>query len=213
MLEGEALHKHNVERYLNGSPCDIVESGWPYECLAKDKHPDDLVFTCKAHGVWWHRPKQWRFDRDYSNHAQVEPFLPAFLVVHAEIVAAGEYPYDDSFKGRVPGIEGPDEVTAIYMLQTLKRLQAIETLVDEYLANGFTMIETLAETTRFATIVNYGFYVGGTGWKEWHEARLVPHEKTHRPFAVLPKGRRTRGPLISGGKVLAKATAKPSRPT
>jgi hypothetical protein len=38
-------------------PCRVVASGWPYECVAKDKHPGDVVFVCEPHAVWWHEPR------------------------------------------------------------------------------------------------------------------------------------------------------------
>ena len=59
----------------------------------------------------------WTFSKDYKDLEQVGEFYPAYLAVYESLRAAGEYPYNDSFKGRIPGIEGPQEDTAIYLLQ------------------------------------------------------------------------------------------------
>lgn len=86
------------------------------------------------------------FDRDYKNLAQVEEFLPAFLVVYAELVGNRGFVYNDDFRGRVAGIVmepghvhrqpacGCSEDTAIYLLQTLKRRRDLEALVAARLA-------------------------------------------------------------------------------
>lgn len=139
------------------------------------------------------------WDNDYHNTEQVRPYLDDFLVVHAELEADGRYPYNDSFRGRIPGIAGPDEDTAIYLLQTLKRLDELHNKVEAFLADGGERVDSLDQTRR-GTVVHYGFYMGGTGWNEWHQARLLPRDG--KPFAVLPKGRRTNGHYVAGGHVL-----------
>lgn len=151
----------------------------------------------------------WRFNRNYDDKEQVAEFLPRFLEVKAAIIEAGGYPYNDSFKGRIPGIEGPDEDSAIYLLQQSAHLQDLDSKVTAYLNAGFEKIETVDAITKFARVVHYGFYTGGTGWQEWQDARLVPQDRPQQAAvsgkikAVLPKGRRTRGNLI-WGKVLVK---------
>ena len=44
------------------------------------------------------------FNGDFQDLAQVAPFLPAFEARLAELEAAGEYRYNDAFKGCIPGI-------------------------------------------------------------------------------------------------------------
>lgn len=34
--------------------CHVERTTWPYECIAKDKHPNDVVYACLDHGIWWH---------------------------------------------------------------------------------------------------------------------------------------------------------------
>ena len=67
------------------------------------------------------------FNRKYDDHQQVRPYMDEFNRVYDEIEAAGKYPYNDSFKGRIPSLAGTDdknEDTAIYMLQNLRTLDA-----------------------------------------------------------------------------------------
>lgn len=147
------------------------------------------------------------FDRNYRDTEQVRPFLADFLAVHAEIIAAGAYPYNDSFRGRIPGLAGADrksEDAAIYMLQTLKETDALAVKVAAAVADGCEpMAEAPLEPMKCERIIQYGWYVGGTGWAEWNGARLVAFMDNPRSLAVLPKGKRTRGHLLAG-KVLVK---------
>jgi hypothetical protein len=33
----------------------VVEvADWPYDCKARDDHPDDTVYRCATHACWWH---------------------------------------------------------------------------------------------------------------------------------------------------------------
>lgn len=50
------LHARNVRRYDVAGECSVRLAGWPYECGAKDKHPDHAVYVCGTHSVWWHEP-------------------------------------------------------------------------------------------------------------------------------------------------------------
>lgn len=51
-----------------------------------------------------------------------------------------------------------------------------------------------------ASIIAYG----ESGWHEWRDARLI--ESAFGRLAVLPKGHRTRGHMVTG-KVLVKVTS------
>ena len=154
------------------------------------------------------------FDRDYGNREQVARFYDDYLLAREAVLAEGGYPYNDSFRGLIPGIEGPDEGTAIYMLQGEYQLRELEARVAAFLADGGQGVEHLDAATKYAVVVEYGFYVGGTGWREWLEARIVP-DPTGKPRAVLPKGKRTRGHRLSPEAiVLAKPlTRKGHAPT
>lgn len=142
------------------------------------------------------------FDQNYDNNEQVRPFFADYMVIYRELEAAGKYPYNASLKGRVPGIEGDDEDTAIYLLQRLRDLDALKLQISDFKASGGVEVTELAETIR-GTVVVYGFYMGGSGWRQYDHARLVPRHG--RPHAILPKGARTRGHLVDG-HVMVKAS-------
>lgn len=38
-------------------PCQVVEADWPYDCKARRRNPDDIVFVCQTHRVRWHRQR------------------------------------------------------------------------------------------------------------------------------------------------------------
>lgn len=142
----------------------------------------------------------WRFNRDYDDVEQVAPFLPDFLTRLAELEAAGQYRYNDSFRGSIPGIAGPDEDRGIYLLQGLERQRAQDAKVAELLARGYERVETLDGVRRFAHVVLYPTRRGGGEWAEYRQARLVP--RNGGPYAVLPKGKRTNGYSIGDRAVL-----------
>ena len=61
---GASAHADNVTRFPNlyQVPCEIQRAAsWPYECIAKDRHPDHEVWRCESHGVWWHTTPAGRF--------------------------------------------------------------------------------------------------------------------------------------------------------
>lgn len=142
------------------------------------------------------------FNKKYSDYSQVEEFLPAFLARAAELKAAGKYPYNDSFKGHVPGIEGPDEDSAIYMLKGLEELNKQNARIAELIAAGFQYITTLDKVSKFRRVVLYPTNRMGGEWAEFEDARVIPYEDG-APRALLPKGKRTNGHLVSGRAVLA----------
>lgn len=145
-----------------------------------------------------------------DEEAAVEPFYDAFLAVHDEITARGEYPYDDSFTGRIPGLaELPivgargAESRAIYLLQNMRRRRSDEAKRDAFLADGaavVTLDDVTEEPAKYAIVAEFGWYMGGSGWRTWERPRLLRYG---RSMAVLPKGKRVNGHILSG-TVLAK---------
>lgn len=142
------------------------------------------------------------FNKDYRDYAQVEEFLPAFMSRLAELESAGQYRYNDSFKGHIPGIEGPSEDSAIYMLQGLERWNTERARVAALLASGYSELTELDTMTRYSHIVLVRVRDMGEPWADYHDARLVP--KDGQPYAILPKGKRTNGYSVSGRRVLVR---------
>jgi hypothetical protein len=103
----------------------------------------------------------WAWNNDYKDLGQVEPFYPAYLTVYEQLRAAGGYPFNADFKGRIPGIEGPREDTAIYLLQKLRSIRDMEAKVTGHRAAGWRDVD-LAELdggpVRFAGVAEYGWH-------------------------------------------------------
>lgn len=144
----------------------------------------------------------WRFNKDYRDYLQVEAFLPSFMGRLAELDAAGKYRYNASFKGHIPGAEGPDEDAAIYMLQQLEGWNAENAKEAALVADGYEYVTELAVTQKFAHIVLVRTRDMGEGWAEYRDARLVPRDG--KPWAILPKGKRVNGYSVSDRKVMVK---------
>lgn len=141
----------------------------------------------------------WTWNKNYKDLGQVEEFYPAYLAVYEEVTASGGTPYNDLFKGRIPGIKGEREDTAIYMLQTLRKVREIEARVAELREAGwrdFDPAELEGGPVRYAGVAEYMPCVGGMTWGKWADARLVRYG--HSSVMVLPKGKRTNGQLVAG---------------
>lgn len=144
------------------------------------------------------------WNKDHKDLEQVAEWLPEFTAIREEITTRGTrggYPYNDDFKGRIPGIAGPREDTAIYLLQGLFRQRIMDFLVAGWLAGGFRRLDSLDAVTKFPRVILYKD--GGSGeWHEYLDARLVPEAKprqaevTGKISALLPKGKRTNGVLV-----------------
>jgi hypothetical protein len=149
------------------------------------------------------------FNGDYTDHEQVREFLPAFRELREGMRERGEFPYNDAFLGLIPGLAGTDEGRAIYLLQGLARIEAEAVEVAQLRAEGFRELSDLDETRRYPRVVVWreGYYVGGSGRLDrFEDARVVPREG--RPFAILPKGKRTRGHGVGSGVVLVHEAAR-----
>jgi hypothetical protein len=145
------------------------------------------------------------FNKQYRDLEQVAPFLADFDRVYAEIRASGQYTYNDSFRGRVPGIEGPDEDRAIYMLQNLRRERENDARLAALLTDGYELVERLDATTKFARVVlmPHSGYVGTGPITEFEDARVVPGEDG-RPRFILRKRKRNYGTDVWNAPVYAK---------
>jgi hypothetical protein len=150
----------------------------------------------------------WVFDRNYRNLGQVEEFYPAYRTVFEELQAAEKYPYNAEFKGRIPGIEGSGEDTAIYLLQCLRALHETQAQIDERREAGWRDFDPgeLGEAPkRFAHVAEYAIYhpdshaagitVGGSGLRQWDNARVT---RFHISLVVLPGRNHVNGHLVSG---------------
>lgn len=146
----------------------------------------------------------WMFDKNYKNTEQVEDLMPAFLARFAELDPSMTFAYNDSFRGHMGIDDSPNQDTAIYLCQTLKRRRELAGMVSERLAEGYVPVDHLDGSVRCAAVFYYGWDMSGTSHKEWTDVRLVPYRSE---MMVMPKRARTRGYLVSGGHILAKVAA------
>ena len=141
------------------------------------------------------------WNRNYEDLEQVAEWLPAFTVIRDKITGAGGYPYNDDFKGKIPGIIGDREDTAIYLLQGLYRQREMQARIDGWLADGYRKIDSVPAVRKFAHVILYRADRSGE-YSEYQDARLVPETKprqaevTGKISALLPKGKRTNGVLV-----------------
>lgn len=152
------------------------------------------------------------FNKDYKDLDQVAPFWDAYDAVYQELHASGMYPYNSRFKGRIPGIEGEDEDTAIYLLQCERHRREMMAQVEAAIGRGYVPyavynfetgrlvmqkpFEAATQPTRFAGVVRYGWYSGKDGFAEWSDVRVVQRHPSM--LTIIPKGKRNGSPLCGG---------------
>jgi hypothetical protein len=131
------------------------------------------------------------FNGDYHDLGQIIPFIDGYWTVYEELKAAGKYPYNDSFTGRIPGLAGalPKEETPIYLLQGLRSLVEGHDLLATVLEEGYVRLTELAKQERFASVVVFDQFYRP---QRYEQARVSPDPR-HKPCHLLPKGRRTHG--------------------
>lgn len=186
-----------VDAYVNG--------GMGYRQARNEARHADIFDAFMAAIEPMRASAAFRWNGDYDDFAQVEPFYPAFVRRLRELEAGGQYRFNDSFKGHV-GVDGPDEDTAIYLLQGLERQRQLDVRIAQRLADGHEWIDALDTTVKchHVALVPTG-HMGGE-WATYNDARIVPDDG--KPYAVLPKGKRTNGHAILGRRVLALRVAQ-----
>jgi hypothetical protein len=131
------------------------------------------------------------FNGDYHDLAQIIPFIDDYWTIYEELKAAGKYPYNDNFNGRIAGLVNalPREETPIYLLQRLRSLVEGHDLLAHVLEEGYVRLTELPAQERFAAIVVFDQFYRP---HRYEQARVTP-DRQHKPCHLLPKGRRTRG--------------------
>jgi hypothetical protein len=155
-------------------------------------------------------PAPFVWDRSYDNNEQVRPYFAGYLAVRAEMDALGKYPYDDDFLGKIPGLEGPNEATGIYMLQTMHRLDEVAVKVSDFKEAGGVDGDSIEDGRVYrGTVAVYGFYSGGTGYHEYPGARLA---KDGRGRLVMTEKKKRNGVHLHGTvMILAEEPKKGAR--
>jgi hypothetical protein len=89
------------------------------------------------------------------------------------------------------------------MLQNLQQWNAEAAKEAAYVADGYEYVTSLNKATKYAHIVLVRVREMSDTWSEHRDARLVP-DANGKPYAVLPKGKRTQGYRIGERRVLVK---------
>jgi hypothetical protein len=138
-----------------------------------------------------------KFNKDYKDLAQVEHLWEPYMRRFSELEAAGQYPYNASFAGSIPGAAGDNEDTAIYLLQKLRAIREDSAKLADFLASGGREVTEMddGEVLR-GTVAEFGFYMGGSGFRVREGVRLVA--RNGKPSAIFPPRARTRGFMVEG---------------
>lgn len=144
-------------------------------------------------------PTPFVFDRNHHNLDQVTHLWDAYNARYQELKAAGRYPYNADFKGKIDGLiaDDKDENSAIYLLQTLRSVREYEARVQALRDQGYIEPEAKAKGTtqvKYASIAIIGLeYMGHQhgSIRIVESGRLVTRDG--EPTAVMPKGARSRG--------------------
>jgi hypothetical protein len=143
------------------------------------------------------------FNGDWDDLEQVAAHLDAYTRLRQEMTDAGKCPYNDNFLGQIPGIAGPDESRAIYLLSGLLAAREQQAKVERLLSEGYEHVTTGDPGHPYAVVVFYPTRQMGGRWQQWAGARLVCDDDGEIR-GVLPKGKRTRGHLRHDRAVLVK---------
>ena len=132
-----------------------------------------------------------KFNKNYKDLKQVEQYYQQFRKIYDSIIEQDEHPYNSCFVGKIKGIEGEDEGTAIYLLQQLGTDINRNKKIEELKSQGFKEITDLEKTQKFGNIVIVGTNYSRDSTKEFVKARIFEEEKGN--FFILPKGHSNRG--------------------
>jgi hypothetical protein len=135
-----------------------------------------------------------KFDENYENLKQVEKFYPEFKKLYDNITEKGNFAYNYLFEGKIKGIEGEDEKTAIYLLQNLETQKNKEKKIKELLENGFNRIDKGEGTQKFNKIVIVGTDYSEDSTKEFENVRIMFKDENTK--FIIPKGYSKRGLYI-----------------
>lgn len=132
--------------------------------------------------------KTFKFNGNWNNLDQVKPFYKQFKQVKDNM---NSYPYNDNFIGKIDGLAGDDEKTAIYLLQQLDTDNKRQTKIDELLNNGYKkVIPQSGGSCKYESIVKVGNNFSKDGVDEYPKAKIW-FADGH--MFIVPKGHRTRG--------------------
>ena len=135
--------------------------------------------------------KAFKFDGNWDNLEQVAEFYKEFKTIKDNLSG---YPYNDEFLGKITGIAGEDEKTAIYLLQQLDTENERQAKIDELQGSGYRQVEPEdGGSIKYESVVKIGNNCSNAGVDEYPKARIWFADKQ---MYIVPKGNRTRGYIV-----------------
>lgn len=130
----------------------------------------------------------YKFDGNYENLDQVKEFYDEFKKIKDSIEGVA---YNSLFEGKIAGIAGDDEQTAIYLLQSLDTENRRQAKINELQNEGYKeVVPEDGGATKYESVVKVGNDTSRAGTNEYPRARIVFADKH---MYIVPKGNRTRG--------------------
>lgn len=147
------------------------------------------------------------FDGDYDNNEQVRSYFAQYGAIRAEFDAAGKYPYNADFMGKIEGLIGsPDEEAGVYLLQRMHDLDDLAArLASATEAGAIPATDLPVGREVRGTLIRHGWYMGGTGYSETENVRVLRDDRDRVTFK-LPRQRQWRqhfGQSITGYHFIA----------
>ncbi len=138
--------------------------------------------------------KTFIFNKNYKDLKQVEEFYNTFKVEYYKIRNKGDYPYNSLFEGKIEGIQGDDEKTAIYLLQRLMKLEEKENHRVKMLRDGF--VELSKEIIIKAINENKKIELSANTTNDWATIKVNKILKPHKfgeEYGLMELRARSRG--------------------
>lgn len=128
------------------------------------------------------------FNKDYEDLDQVKGFYEEFKEIKNSIEGRA---YNSMFEGKIAGIAGDDEKTAIYLLQQLDTANRRQAKINELLQKGYSeVVPEDGGMNKYESVVKVGNGYSKAGVNEYPKARIAFADKR---MYIVPKGNRTRG--------------------
>ncbi len=123
------------------------------------------------------------FNNKYSDLEQVRPYYQDFLEVFNKIEGTR---YNSLFEGKIKGIEGKDEKTAIYLLQQLNTELNKEKIIKKAIEDGYKYPKyTGVRNVKYNKILQVGTDYSKDSIREYEKATLLFSEDGYLR-AILP---------------------------
>lgn len=139
-----------------------------------------------------------KFNKNYEDLSQVQSFYSEFRDIKESL---DSFAYNSCFKGKIKGIRGEDEDTAIYLLQQLDTELELTSKLNKFKADGYRVIKPEAGGfKKFNSVVRLGNDRSRADHNEYPEARVFFADDKF--MYIVPKRNRTKGYRVAPDSIL-----------